>query len=549
MDTSPAADPGAAPMDPAAPTILDGWPGGPLGFRQRSIRYHRPRAPFCGRGDCTGCLVRVNGRPNVRACQYRPGPNDRIETENAWPSPRFDLGRIFDLLFPRGIDTTRGLLRPSAARPLYQRVVRRLAGYGRFPTPTVPSPPSAARRLEVEVTIVGAGACGRAVAARLALESPGPTVILDRTDTGPGPAGALRLYRTTAAFLPPPSATRERPFTLWAVGPDGEGLRIDTRHVVVATGGYDANLLFGNGDLPGVLTADGALALAPGADRPPFREAVVVGGGARAAEVIDRWGEWIGAVVAPGSIEPEVVARAAAHAIPLFPRTLLLRARGFGRVTGVDLAGRGSGPTFHRRTDAVILALRRLPNAQLFFQAGARLLWHPRPGGYFPRLTDGGESSIPGLWGVGDVAGDPPEDPIADGVRVAEAILGHRPSGEARPLPRWEPTELEGYVVELAARRRSRGKWVACACEDVLLHEVEEAVRRGYHGIEAVKRYTGLGTGLCQGRYCLPDALLWLSVLEHRPVPEIGYITQRPPVVPTPLGAWAGLPEPEEESS
>ncbi len=546
MDPPTVADPGAAPTDPSAPTILDGWPGGPLGFRQRSIRYHRPRAPVCGRGDCTGCLVRVNGVPNVRACQYRPGPNDRIETENAWPSPRFDLGRIFDLLFPRGIDTTRGLLRPSAARPVYQWVVRRLAGYGRFPTPSAPTPPAPARRFEAEVGIVGAGPAGRAVAARLALEPGGTTVILDRTDSGRGPAGTTRLFRSTAVFLPPPVAGRERPFTLWAVGPGGEGLRIEARQVVVATGGYDASLLFGNGDRPGVLTADGALAFAAGTDRPPFAEAVVVGGGPRAAEILDRFGDRVGAVVAPTSIDPEVVDRAAQHGIPLYPRTLLLRARGFGRVTGVDLAARGSGPSFHRRADAVIVALRRLPNAQLFFQAGARLLWHPRPGAYFPRLTEGGESSVPGLWGVGGVAGDPPGDPVAQGIRVAEAILGHRPTGEPRPLPRWEPPELEGYVAELAARRPPRGKWVACPCEDVLLSEVEEAVRRGYHGIEAVKRYTGLGTGLCQGRYCLPDALLWLAALEHRPIPEIGYITQRPPVVPTPLGTWAGLPDGEE---
>ncbi|MHB1435136.1 MAG: (2Fe-2S)-binding protein, partial [Thermoplasmata archaeon] len=389
------------------------------------------------------------------------------------------------------------------------------------------------------------GAGGRAVAARLALEPGGTTVILDRTDSGRGPAGATRLDRTTAAFLPPPVTSRERPFTLWAVGPGGEGVRIDARHVVVAAGGYDANLLFGNGDRPGVLTADGAFAFATGSDRPPFREAVVVGGGARAAEILDRFGDRIAAVVAPASIDPEVVNRAAQHGIPLYPRSLILRARGFGRVTGIELAARGSGAPFRLRTDAVIVALRRLPNAQLFFQAGARMLWHPRPGGYFPRLTDAGESSVPGLWGVGDAAGDPPGDPVAPGVRVAEAILGHRPSGETRPLPAGEPSELEGYVVELAARRSSRGKWVACACEDVLLSEVEEAVRRGYLGIEAVKRYTGLGTGLCQGRYCLPDALLWLSALEHRPVPEIGYITQRPPVVPTPMGAWAGLTDGE----
>jgi hypothetical protein len=101
-------------------------------------------------------------------------------------------------------------------------------------------------------------------------------------------------------------------------------------------------------------------------------------------------------------------------------------------------------------------------------------------------------------------------------------------------------TPLEGYYRELLRVPR-RGRWIACPCEDVLLEEIEAATRRGYRGIEVVKRYTGVGTGLCQGRYCLPDALLLLSIAEGRPPPEVGYITQRPPVHPTPIAALAAL--------
>jgi hypothetical protein len=75
-----------------------------------------------------------------------------------------------------------------------------------------------------------------------------------------------------------------------------------------------------------------------------------------------------------------------------------------------------------------------------------------------------------------------------------------------------------------------------------LVSEVERASRSGYRGIEVVKRYTSLGSGICQGRYCLPEALLLLSILEGRSPPEVGYITQRPPVVPVPLAALASLP-------
>ncbi|HZU35462.1 MAG TPA: (2Fe-2S)-binding protein [Gemmataceae bacterium] len=40
---------------------------------QRTLRYTsrhtHPRGLFCGMGVCFDCLVQVDGRPNVRACQ------------------------------------------------------------------------------------------------------------------------------------------------------------------------------------------------------------------------------------------------------------------------------------------------------------------------------------------------------------------------------------------------------------------------------------------------------------------------------------------------
>src|SRR5271155_5550175 len=109
-------------------TVLDRLLRHGLPSLQRSPRSHRPRAPFCGVGYCTGCLVRVNGRPNVRACRYVPSEGDVVTTENSWPSPRFDVLGILDFLFPGGIDTLHGFRRPAWAVRSYHRVVRRLAG-------------------------------------------------------------------------------------------------------------------------------------------------------------------------------------------------------------------------------------------------------------------------------------------------------------------------------------------------------------------------------------------------------------------------------------
>ena len=46
-------------------------------------------------------------------------------------------------------------------------------------------------------------------------------------------------------------------------------------------------------------------------------------------------------------------------------------------------------------------------------------------------------------------------------------------------------------------------KMLVCRCEDVTLHELEDAVARGHDDIESLKRYTGFGTGWCQGKGCV----------------------------------------------
>jgi sarcosine oxidase subunit alpha len=511
---------------------------------QRSIRYHRPRAPFCGIGVCTQCLVRVNGVPNVRSCRYAPREGDRVETENAWPSPRVDLLGVLDFVFYRGLDTLRGFRRPRFAMPLYQRVVRRLAGYGRLPDFPIETAATSGREAEVDTLVIGGGPSGRAAAARLA--DAGEAVgIVDRGPLLAPPAAVEPFSFATVVFLPPPDPARPRPFYAAAIREEGGGLALRARRVVLAPGAYDAALFFAGSDRPGVLTAEGALALrSPGAPW-PFERAVLVGAGDRAAEMLDRAGPQVAAVVAPGPIAGEVARRAAELGIPLYPRTLLVEARGPDRVRSVLLRPRGAGRPFRLRADAVLLAHRRLPHLQLFFQVGAPMHWRGGAGSYFPRLDEALGTGVPGLFAAGEAAGVPaPVAAEASGIAAAEAALGRRARLADLPprVPEPGPHELEGYYRELLDGDRGRGKWIACPCEDVLLDEVEAASHRGYRGIEVVKRYTSLGTGLCQGRYCLPDTLLWLARLEGRAPADVGFITQRPPVVPSRLATWASLP-------
>lgn len=83
-------------------------------------------------------------------------------------------------------------------------------------------------------------------------------------------------------------------------------------------------------------------------------------------------------------------------------------------------------------------------------------------------------------------------------------------------------------------------KTLVCRCEDVTLHELETALARGYRDLESVKRYTGFGTGFCQGKWCLATCA---RVLVERGGVVDKPITPRPPYHPAPLSHLAGLAE------
>jgi hypothetical protein len=87
-------------------------------------------------------------------------------------------------------------------------------------------------------------------------------------------------------------------------------------------------------------------------------------------------------------------------------------------------------------------------------------------------------------------------------------------------------------------------KTFACRCEDVTLHELDVAIDAGHDDIESLKRYTGFGTGWCQGKWCLPVCARRLAERGHAVTDPF---TARPPFHPVSLAALAGLPDPDPD--
>ena len=85
-----------------------------------------------------------------------------------------------------------------------------------------------------------------------------------------------------------------------------------------------------------------------------------------------------------------------------------------------------------------------------------------------------------------------------------------------------------------------------CRCEDVTHDEIVAAIDLSLTTIEEIKRYTGLGTGPCQGRECLAllaDHLVRTGLAQSDAVRPF---TARPPADGVTFGALAAASRPAE---
>jgi len=91
----------------------------------------------------------------------------------------------------------------------------------------------------------------------------------------------------------------------------------------------------------------------------------------------------------------------------------------------------------------------------------------------------------------------------------------------------------------------SKSKVFLCCCEDVTLQEFRDAFTEGFTELESLKRYTGVGTGFCQGKGCLSEAAGELAALRDIPPCDVRLTNIRPPAEPLTFAQLATLDVPD----
>lgn len=381
----------------------------------RSLKYHRPRTFFCLEGHCSGCLVRLDGVPNLRACQSPCTPAAEVEGQNAFPSAEVDLLGAVDFLFSRGLDHHTLMTGSSVLNRLANKVVRQLSGLGRLPARPAAELAEVSER-DVDVCVIGGGAAG--LAAATATAQRGRTVVLVDDQLRPGGSmradpriGRARVEQTAAEAS---SAGVEILARSTAIGyfPEDDGgvlavaspdrlFRVHARAWIWATGGYAVNLPFQENDRPGVIAARAVGRL-------------LVDHGILA-------GDKVCIVEEPrvGS-DAESLAHALVRAGADVTRVALadtLGARGRSWVSGVD--------TTRGRVDCDLVAVAATPSpaSEGARQQGCKVVLDPAAGGFRIVVDEHGRTTAPSAWACGDVTGYMgPQRAAADGTRVGANV-------------------------------------------------------------------------------------------------------------------------------
>jgi sarcosine oxidase subunit alpha len=485
--------------------------------------------------------MRVDGRPNVRTCTEVAQQGQVVEGQNAWPALSFDLLRIFDYchrFLPVGFYYKR-FHKPRWMWPLFEHVVRHIAGLGRIDLEAPPSH-SDVEHLHADVCVIGAGPAGLAAAAAAA-EAGADVILLERQARWGGHllyqaeperilgplASSLEAHRANVRVLLETTAFGLYEGNLIGAFQKHRLLKIRAGNIVVSTGARQRPFLFPNNDLPGIFLGDAVLRLARLYGIRAGKRAVVLTDndtGHRLAGELLSMGIEVAAVV-----DTRPTGSGTNDGFEVLTGHLVLRARARSQLRGVTAApvtADGSiapGSEKHIDCDLLCMASQRVPANELIHQGGMR--FSHEGGRWLPALA------VPGLLAAGSAAGT---FELADQLEE-----GYRRGLEAAGLS--APDERRGGSIAQfpALPDPFDSKCFVCLCEDVSTKDLRQAVAEGFDHVETLKRYSTAGMGPCQGKMCGSTFSEVCARLSGSDVGTVGTTTSRPPVVPVELSVLA----------
>jgi sarcosine oxidase, subunit alpha len=545
----------------------------------RSFKYHRPRGIMTAGSEEPNALMHMGKdpslrTPNTRATEIELHDGLEAQSQNCWPSIRYDLGAVTDLLSPlvaAGFYYKTFMWPKRAWGQLYEPAIRAVAGLGR--APTAPDASRYAQRYaHCDVLVIGAGPAGLSAASAAAecgarvilcdeqfefggslLAEPDASVMgqdawawAHETISRLAARDSVTLLQRTTAFgffrsnmvalaecltERDPTKPRER---LW---------HVRAREVVFATGAIERPLVFPGNDRPGMMLAGAARAYLRRFGVKTGTRAVVMAGhdsAYRAALDLATAGINIIAIVDPRAKADGQLSEAARTAgLEILTNSAIAGTSGRLRVNSVHIASSrgGHSATRRERCDLLLMSGGFTPSVHLFSQSGGTLRFDERLDAFVPGVSLARERSAGACRGIFELSAVI-NDGFAAGEEAAKAAGFVAVRAGSRPYP-------EGSDKAFGGVESIRGAFALKSFvdfeNDVTDKDIELAAREGFRSVEHIKRYTTVGMATDQGKTSNANALGIAAAALGKPIIQLGHTTFRMPYKPVTLGTLAGM--------
>lgn len=552
----------------------------------RSFKYGRPRGIIGAGAEEPNALVQVGEGaltvPNIKATTAELYDGFVAHSTSGWPSLGLDLKAWLGLagrFMPAGF-YSKTFKWPRALWPAYEAVIRKLAGFGH--APTLPDPECYDHlHHHVDVLVVGGGACGL-LAALQAGRAGLKTLLLDEQNefggwllSDPearidGQESAGFIAATLAALAAAPQVTllpRTTAFALHEqnlvqavellqdhVAPAQRRVelprqrlhKIRAAQVVLATGAIERPLVFGNNDLPGVMTVSAAQTYLQRYGVLVGRRILICGTSDLIHDAAERLAA-AGAQVTVADVRSTPMAPTANTSVTRLKGYGIAQVTGRGQVRGARLlplhAERDeavAGKPLQVDADVVLSSGGLSPTVHLFCHDGSRPRWDDAAAAFVaPREGREGVAcagAVTGAFELGEALLQTTEamQRVIAALGRTDKLVAPRSTGRrrrpARAMFRLPDGTVDGHAAKAFVDYQN----------DVTAADIALAVRENYHSIEHVKRYTALGFGTDQGKLSNVNGVALTARALNRPVADVGTTTYRPAYTPVAFGALAG---------
>jgi len=554
----------------------------------RSFKYHRPRGIMTAGSEEPNAIVQLHSNssrtePNVRATEVEIYEGLEASSQNCWPSVKFDLGGINNLLsplLPAGF-YYKTFMWPASFWEKYEYFIRRSAGLGK--SPTEPDPDVYEHKyIHCDVLVIGSGISG-IMAAKTAAKNGFKTLLVEEKPN----LGGSTIYQNSDYFK-----INNQPSSSWLEKEINEikkldNLQIKTRtsvaayhgynfllarqnltdhlpvdqrknktrqkllkirakKVITATGSIERPMIFDNNDRPGILLSSALkkyadfYGVACGEKNILFTnndsgyEAAIslIQKGINVEAIIDNREE----------VESKLLYEVEKNNIKVFKGHTITNTFGYKKINKISIKRLSKdgqkviGSKINLSCDCLGISGGWTPAVHLFTQSGGKL-----------KFRDEDQVFIPNIY---------PSDQLSIGSCNGEFTLDEILTNSVKSLKNFlniKNTEYENLEIISSANKLKRNIWLLPSDKilgktksfvdyqnDATAKDIKLALREGFRSIEHVKRYTTTGMGTDQGKLGNMHALGIISETAGAKMGELGTTTFRPPYTPLTFGTIVG---------